>query len=290
MPETRQPSRTILVAFAAVALAACGGKDDASAANRQIELAPAKTAEPQLADAPLPKAEPKTEAEAPAPKPEAAKPAPAKAPPPEPEPQPKAEAPVSAPVVAAPAPAAPAPPPTGTVAEGTMFTVTPTTKICTNTHKTGDRFTASLASAVTGTNGVVIPAGATAIVRIVDAESPAARRDSAHLQFDILSIRVGDQTYEVDAHITQSAAIERVNTQSRTDQAKKVGAGAVIGAIAGRVLGGNTKGAVIGGAVGAAAGAAVAAGSNHYEGCLAGDGAITLALNKPLVIKLAGAP
>jgi hypothetical protein len=47
---------------------------------------------------------------------------------------------------------------------------------------------------------------------------------------------------------------------------------------------------VLGGAVGAAAGAAVAAGDTRYEGCLGGDGAITLALDRPLVLRLRQAP
>jgi uncharacterized membrane protein len=81
-----------------------------------------------------------------------------------------------------------------------------------------------------------------------------------------------------------------VNTQSKTDAAKKVGVGAVIGAVAGRVIGGNTKGAVIGGAIGAAAGAAVAVRDNKIEGCLKNDGTITLSLDRPLIVKLPAAP
>lgn len=279
------------------ALLACGKNDSAgSAASRTIDLAPARTAEPQLADVPVPAPEPArapTPAQSETPRrsvPESrpvTRPSLDDTPTPTPTPTP-APTPSVAPAPAT--PAAPAPPPTGTVGAGTTFTVKPSVKVCTNTHQPGDRFTATLASAVTGSNGVEIPAGSAAILRVVDASGTRSAQDSMHLAFDILSIRVGDQTYEVNAHVTQSAPLERVNAQTTGDKARKIGVGAAIGAIAGRVLGGNTKSTVIGGAVGAAAGAAVAAGDTHYEGCLRDDATITLALDKPLVIRLAGAP
>lgn len=285
MARTPHSQRTIAAALAAVLLAvACGGNDSQKAEPRQIDLAPQKAAEPQLADRPLPKAEP-----ARAPESKRPRQVPRKL---EPEVQTKVEEPP--PSAPAPIPVAtPAPTPvpaTGVVETGTTFTVRPAVKICTNTHKVGDRFTATLANPVQGSNGAVIPAGAVAILRIVDASGNTPARDSAHLAFDLLSIRYDDQTYEVVAHVTQSAPLDRVSNQSTTDKAKKVGTGAVIGAIAGRILGGNTRSTVLGGAVGAAAGAAVAAGDTRYEGCLSGDGAITLALDRPLVLRLPRAP
>jgi hypothetical protein len=266
--------RDLTALLALAVLAACGGDSANNEPPRPIELAPAKQEPPPLADAPATKAEP---AKAPAAKREL---------PPPVEKQAAAPAitPVPTPtrVAAAPAPAMPT---TGTIAAGSAFALKPATKICTNTHKTGDQFTATLAAPLKGSNGVELPEGSVATLRIVEG-SRETRTDSAHLTYDLVSIRSGDQTYEVSAHVTQSAPIERVNSQSKTDAAKKVGAGAVIGAIAGRVIGGNTKGAVIGGAVGAAAGAAVAVKDNKVEGCLAGDGTIALALDKPLVVRL----
>jgi hypothetical protein len=165
--------------------------------------------------------------------------------------------------------------------------VKPAARICTNTHKAGDQFTATLTAPMKGSNGAEIPAGAVATLRIIEG-SRETRTDSAHLTYDILSIRSGEQSYEVNARVTQSAEIERLQTQSKADAAKKVGAGAVIGAIAGRVIGGNNKGAVVGGAIGAAAGAAKAAADSKIEGCLKGDGTITLVLHRPLTLRLDG--
>ena len=272
-----------LLAVAALAVATACGSDGSSQPPRQIDLAPTKTADPQLADAPLPEPEPER-AKAPTTRaPETNRPTPQ---PPVVEQHPvETPAPAPAAAVPAPTPTLSLAPATGSIASGTSFSVKPATKICTNTHKVGDRFTATIGSAVQGTNGVEIPAGSVAILRIL--ESTAAQKDSSHITFDILSVRVGDQTYEVVAHVTESAPLTRVSAQSTGDKVKKVGAGAAIGAIAGRVLGGNSKSTVLGGAIGAAAGAAVAASDKRVEGCLSDDGVITLALDRPLVLRVA---
>lgn len=276
-----------LASLAAVALVmACGGKDDSAATNRQIDLAPSKDAPPQLADVP-----------APAPKPEPAKAPPkaaTKAPQPKPEPEkaaapaPQAAAPAPAPAAAA--PAAPAAPVTGTVAAGSAVTLKPSARICTNTHRAGDRFTATLASAVPGSNGAEIPAGATAVLRVVEASKATGAANEPKLAYDVISIRIGDETYEVTGHVTETPALQRVGTQSTGDKAKKIGAGAAIGAIAGQLLGRNTKSTVIGGAVGAAAGAVAVASSETYEGCIAENGTIAFALDKPLTIRVSARP
>ena len=100
-------------------------------------------------------------------------------------------------------------------------------------------------------------------------------------------LRIGDETYEVAGHVTETPALQRVGTQSTGDKAKKIGAGAAIGAIAGQILGRNTKSTVIGGAVGAAAGAVAAASSETYEGCIAENSTIAFTLDKPLTIRVA---
>lgn len=174
----------------------------------------------------------------------------------------------------------------GTVASGTSFSVKPVARLCTSTHKAGDRFTATLAEAVRGTDGAVIPAGSIAVLRVVESARTEKGRESNALAFDVLSIRIGEHTYPVDGTVSASAAVEHVSTTSTGDQAKTVGKGAAIGAIAGQVLGKNTKSTVIGAVVGGVAGAMVAAGNTEYDGCLRSDGTLTIALGKPLRIRL----
>lgn len=284
--------RYLATVAACVALAACGSKETTTdTAPRQIDLAPANPAPPALSDAPIAKApepapvtkvsRPRVTPPPPTPVTTEAKASEKKAaPPPVVEPTPTS---ASAGKVPVPAPT------TGAIAAGMGFSVKPETKICSNTHKIGDQFTATLTGPMSGSNNVEIPAGAIATMRIVESKGES-KGDSAHLSYDIISLKSGENVYEVNAHVTESAPLERVHTQSKTDAAKKVGIGAVIGAVAGRVIGGNTKGAVIGGAVGAAAGAAVAVRDNKIEGCLKEGGTISLALDRPLIVKLPAAP
>jgi len=279
-----QSIRNVALASALMLFAAaCAGKDDASnaAPARQLDLAPTKQAQPEFKDAPLPSAAPAKEPiKAPARKatPAAEQSAPAPRP---------AMPPLLPTPAAATEPAATAAPTSGSIATGTPFSARPASRICTNTHHEGDRFTATLTNSVQGTNGVVIPAGAAAIFRITESTKKAGGRDSLNIAYEIVSVRVGDETYEVLAHMTQSTPLQYVNIQSTTDKATKIGAGAVIGAIAGRIIGGGTKGTVIGGVVGGAAGAAVANNTRDYIGCISETSSIALALDRPLTIRLA---
>lgn len=121
------PHRSLIAVAAFVVAAACGG-DSADTPARQIDLAPGKAAEPQLADAPLPQPEP---AKA---QPRAAE---TKRPTPPPVVEERAvETPAPAPVAAVPTPelSLPPAPTTGSIETGASFSVIPSTKICTNTH------------------------------------------------------------------------------------------------------------------------------------------------------------
>jgi hypothetical protein len=176
----------------------------------------------------------------------------------------------------------------GRIEGGTTFAVRPAVRVCTNTHKVGDRVSASLASSVQGTDGAMIPGGSPVMLRVAESARMQNAGDSIHLSFDVVSVRVGDTTYAVDGRVTQSAPLERVRVQSTGDQAKKVGVGAAIGALAGQLLGHNTRSTVIGGVVGGAAGGVVAAGTTTYDGCTAAGAPLAVTLNRPLRIKVGG--
>ena len=166
----------------------------------------------------------------------------------------------------------------GTIAAGTQLALTSNQRVCTNTHKAGDRFTATVAETVTGSNGAVIPAGATAVVQVVTADRSENANDPIRLVVDVVSLTVNGRSYAVDARTT-NAAVTKVRSSTGKDDAKKVIGGAVIGAIAGQVLGKDTKGTVIGAATGAAAGTAAAAATANFEGCVADGASITIVLN-----------
>ncbi len=250
----------------ALLAAACGG--DAADDTREIELAPT-TADADLSDTAATTAEPEPEqapvTKAPAPRPQPNTPA-------RTEPRPERE---------------PARATSGVIAQGTSFTVTNGARICTNTHKVGDRFTATVTQDVTGSNGATIPAGATVTLAVTESQMSKNSKSNWKLAFDVVSVTLGGETLDVAGDVTKIDSIEVVRSQGTGQQAGKVATGAAIGAIAGQILGKDTKSTVIGGAIGAAAGGAVAAGTADYEGCVPANGSITFALAEPLTVRVA---
>jgi hypothetical protein len=245
--------------------AACGGKDATDEAARDIELAPQDTgavmndAPATVAPTPAPAA-PVTKAPAPTPRPTTSTPTPTPTP-------------------------APARVSSGTIAAGTTFAVNTGARMCTNTHKAGDTFNATLGADVVGSNGVRIPAGSTVTLTVTESAISKNSKDNWKFAFDVVSVTVGAQTYAVEGDVTQVATIEAVRSQSTGQQAGKVATGAAVGAIAGQLLGKNTKSTVIGAAVGAAAGGATAAATADYEGCLPANGTITIAISKAFTVR-----
>jgi len=273
-----------------LALAACGGDagDDAlasdSALNRDLALAGQDSGTlPSLTDtldATPPAAAPVT----PAPTPPAAAPRPT--------PRPS----TPRPSTPAPAPTRPSEPTTtpggntprpgtgtaerelGTIPAGTSITLTSNERVCTNTHKVGDRFTATVAETVRGNNGAVIPAGATAVVRVTELKRSENANDQIRVGLDVVSLSIEGRSIAVNA-TTNDAAVEKVRSSTRGDDTKKVVGGAIVGAIAGQILGKDTKSTVIGAATGAAAGTGVAAATANFEGCVGNGARIVIALN-----------
>jgi hypothetical protein len=168
----------------------------------------------------------------------------------------------------------------GTIAAGTTITLAAGERICTNTHKPGDKFTATVSEAVMGSNGAVIPAGSRAVVQVTSVDQSENVNDPARIGLVVQQIIVDGKAYPVDATIT-SASVEQVRTASKGSDAKKVIGGAVAGAILGQVLGKDTKSTVIGAATGAAAGTAIAMGTGDHAGCIPSGGTIAIRLNSP---------
>ncbi|MGK2935714.1 MAG: hypothetical protein ACSLFE_10790 [Gemmatimonadaceae bacterium] len=171
----------------------------------------------------------------------------------------------------------------GTIAAGSTVSLSSSTRVCTNTHKVGDRFTATVRQSVTGSNGAVIPAGATATVEITSLRRSDNVNDPIVVGVAIRSISFGGRTYAVSG-TTSSAQVDRVRSSTTRDDVKKVATGAAIGAIAGQILGRDTRGTVTGAAAGAAVGAGAAVATANYEGCIPTGGAITVSLNNSVQV------
>ncbi|MEO7366727.1 MAG: hypothetical protein ABIZ36_02140 [Gemmatimonadaceae bacterium] len=163
--------------------------------------------------------------------------------------------------------------------------MTSNSRVCTNTHRVGQRFTATVANAVEGSNGAVIPAGATATVEITELSRSENVNDKINMGFRVVSVSFGGRTYPVSATTTY-ANIDRVKNQPKNKDIQKVAGGAVVGAIIGQVLGGSTKATVIGAAAGAAAGSGAAAATANYEGCVPDGGRITVTLDSSTQVQV----
>ena len=172
----------------------------------------------------------------------------------------------------------------GTIASGAEIALYSGQRVCTNTYNVGDRFTASVAESVQGSNGVAIPAGATAVIELTSLKRSENANDNIEMEFVVKSIAFNGKTYPVNSTVT-SAQVEKVRNGDASNDGKKVATGAIIGAIAGQIFGHKTKSTVIGAATGAAAGAVVAGATGKYDGCVPNGGRISLKLTQAMVVQ-----
>lgn len=173
----------------------------------------------------------------------------------------------------------------GTLPSGTTLYLASNSRICTNTNKVGDTFTATLNNAVSS-GGVTIPAGSQVKIEVTSLKRSENANDNITMGFRVVSVNVRGTSYPIDGTVAAASSIEKVRNQSKGKDVQKVATGAVLGAIAGQVIGKNTKGTVIGAAAGAAAGTAAAAATANYEGCLPSGGALSVTTTAPAQIKI----
>lgn len=171
----------------------------------------------------------------------------------------------------------------GTISSGSVIALYAGQRVCTNTNAVGDRFTANVAEAIQGSNGVSIPAGATVVLEITALKRSTSPNGNIELEMIPLSIGFNGKTYPLNSSVTY-AQVDKVRDATRGDDVRKVATGAAIGAIAGQIFGHHTKSTVIGAAAGAAAGAIAASVTTPVDGCVPSGGRITLRLNQAILI------
>lgn len=172
----------------------------------------------------------------------------------------------------------------GTIAAGSTLNGHASSKICTNTNAVGDHVTATLDNSVSGSNGAMIPAGATINLTVTQLKRSENANDPIVMEFAVNSVTYGGKTYPIDGTVS-APNVDRIKDEPKGKDVQKVGIGAAAGAIAGRILGKSTKATVIGGAVGAAAGAAAASATANYQGCIQSGGPIIVKLTSPATVK-----
>ena len=182
-----------------------------------------------------------------------------------------------------PAPASAPAPAAGVVGAGSRIGMAINGRVCTNTALAGDKFTATVTSATMGSNGAVIPAGATVVLEVasVDRADPV---ENSRIEFRVRAIDVDGSARQADGDIASLASLEKSQSAAGNERTKVIG-GAVAGAVLGQIFGRSTKSTVIGAAAGAAAGTAAARSSRSTYACLPDGSALRLTLTRDFVLR-----
>jgi hypothetical protein len=161
---------------------------------------------------------------------------------------------------------------------GTVLEVTLDQSVSSKTNNGGDHFEASLATAVTEGNKVVLPVGTKVSGTITLAHSAGRFKGNAALGLALDSIIVNGKAYPV-----QATSVERAGKGRGKRTAVGAGGGAVLGAVVGALAGGG-KGAAIGAAAGAGAGTAGAAYTGKRDIEFPAETRLSFKLTQPLLI------
>ncbi len=153
--------------------------------------------------------------------------------------------------VSTPAPPPPPQPVTVTVPANTIVTIRTIDGIDSKTNSAGQVFKASLDAPIVVDNRVIVPSGADAYVKLVDAKSAGRMTGRSELGLELASVVFQGKTYNVT-----SSDVKQTGTSRGKQSAERVGGGAALGALIGAIAGGG-KGAAVGAAVGGGAGTGV---------------------------------
>src|SRR5688572_16348092 len=113
----------------------------------------------------------------------------------------------------------------GSVPAGTALNVRANSDLCTNTHKVGDTFQATVNEAVVGSNGATIPAGATVTLTVTKINRSENANDPIEMQFSVDAVDFGGRSYPINGTVS-GMDIARVRSTSKSSDVKKVVGGA----------------------------------------------------------------
>jgi hypothetical protein len=141
------------------------------------------------------------------------------------------------------------------IPQGTVVNVRMIDSISSDRNHAGETFRGSIEDPIRIGSRIVVPRGASAYVRLLDASSAGRVKGRSKLQLQLDRVVVGNHSYPVASNVVEF----RGKSESKKT-AKSAGIGALAGGGLGALLGGG-KGAAIGAGVGAGAGVA----SNAYK-------------------------
>ena len=165
-----------------------------------------------------------------------------------------------------------------TLPAGTAIPVTLDQAISSGQQRSGDNFDATVSAPVEVNGKTVIPKGARAKGRVVEARGSGHLKTVAHLEVALDSVEVGGKSVSVE---TSSLNFSGSNHNKRN--VVLIGGGTGVGALIGGLAGGG-KGALIGGAVGAGAGTVGAAATGKKDITLAPETSLTFKLMQAVTV------
>jgi hypothetical protein len=167
-----------------------------------------------------------------------------------------------------------------TLPPGTAVTVRLSSAVGSKISASGDHFSAIVARPVEVNGKVVLPAGAEALGKVVEAVPQGRFKGAAVLRLVLETVTLNKDSYDV-----QTSSISRTLKGKGKRTATFIGGGAGGGALIGGLAGGG-KGALIGAALGAGAGTAGAAYTGEKEIVLPAESALSFKLTEPVTIKM----
>jgi hypothetical protein len=167
-----------------------------------------------------------------------------------------------------------------TVPAGTVVTVRLARAVGSKLNTDGDHFSATVAKPVKVDGQVVVPAGAEALGKVIEAVPQGRFKGAAVLRLVLESVTVNADSYDV-----KTTSVDRYLKGKGKRTAAMIGGGAGGGALIGGLAGGG-KGALIGTAAGAGAGTAGAAYTGNKEIVLPAESTLSFKLAKPLTVKM----
>jgi hypothetical protein len=167
-----------------------------------------------------------------------------------------------------------------TLPPGTAVTVRLSSAVGSKLSASGDHFSAIVARPVEVNGKVVVPAGAEALGRVVEAVPQGRFKGAAQLRRVLETVTLDKDSYDV-----QTSSVNRSLKGKGKRTATFIGGGAGGGALIGGLAGGG-KGALIGAALGAGAGTAGAAYTGEKEIVLPAESALSFKLTEPVTIKM----
>src|SRR5882762_2982493 len=129
---------------------------------------------------------------------------------------------------AAPAPPPPPQPVTVTVSANTIVTVRTIDSIDSKTNQDGQLFKASLDAPIVVDNRMIVPSGADAYIKLVNAKSAGHVTGRSELSLELASVVFQGKTYNV-----VSSDVKQSGTSRGKQSAERIGGGAAIGALIG---------------------------------------------------------